>query len=48
MEHVHGVKSVTVDFNAKTATVVFDPALATPDQIAKASSDAGYPARPAL
>lgn len=47
MEQVNGVKSVTVDFDAKTATVVFDPAQATPDQIAKASAGAGYPARPA-
>lgn len=47
MEQVHGVKSVAVDFDAKTATVVFDPAQATPDAIAKASADAGYPAHPA-
>lgn len=47
MEQVTGVKSVTVDFEAKTATVVFDPAQATPDAIAKASTDAGYPAHPA-
>lgn len=47
MERVSGVKSVTVDFDAKTATVVFDPAQATPDAIAKASADAGYPAHPA-
>ena len=48
MEQVNGVKSVAVDFDAKTATVVFDPAQATPDAIAKASADAGYPAHPAL
>lgn len=47
MEQVTGVKSVTVDFDAKTATVVFDPAQATPEAIAKASADAGYPAQPA-
>jgi mercuric ion binding protein len=47
MEQVSGVKSVTVDFDAKTATVVFDPAQATPEGIAKASADAGYPAHPA-
>lgn len=47
MERVSGVKSVAVDFDAKTATVVFDPATATPDEIAKASADAGYPAHPA-
>ena len=44
MEGVKGVKSVTVDFDAKTATVVFDPSIATPDAIAAASTDAGYPA----
>ncbi|MCB1747187.1 MAG: heavy-metal-associated domain-containing protein [Gammaproteobacteria bacterium] len=46
MERVEGVKSVAVDFDAKTATVVFDPAVATPDQIGAASTNAGYPASP--
>lgn len=46
MQRVEGVKSVTVDFEAKTATVVFDPAVTTPDQIGAASADAGYPATP--
>lgn len=45
MERVAGVRSVEVDFEAKTATVVFDPALATAEAIAAASTDAGYPAR---
>lgn len=44
MEHVDGVKSVQVDFNAKTATVVFDPSRTTPKAIAAASTNAGYPA----
>jgi len=47
MERVEGVKSVAVDFDAKTATVVFDPAVTTPDQIGAASANAGYPASPA-
>lgn len=47
MERVEGVRSVTVDFGAKTATVTFDPAVATVDAIAAASANAGYPARPA-
>lgn len=47
MERVNGVRSVTVDFGAKTATVTFDPAVATADAIAAASANAGYPARPA-
>ncbi|MBD3648090.1 MAG: cation transporter [Pseudomonadales bacterium] len=47
MEKVGGVKSVAVDFEAKTATVIFDPAVTTPDQIGAASTNAGYPASPA-
>lgn len=46
MQKVDGVKSVTVDFEAGTATVVFDPALTTPGQIGAASANAGYPAAP--
>lgn len=47
MGAVKGVTSVEVDFNAKTATVTFDPAVATTAQIAAASTNAGYPATPA-
>lgn len=43
---VKGVRSVEVDFRAKTATVIFDPSKTTIAAIAKASTDAGYPARP--
>ena len=46
MGRVDGVKSVKVDFDAKTATVVFDPSTAMPDQIGAASTNAGYPAKP--
>jgi len=46
MEGVAGVKSVKVDFEAKTATVVYDPASATVAAIAAASTNAGYPAKP--
>lgn len=46
MEQVNGVKSVAVDYESKTATVVFDPALATPAKIGAASTNAGYPASP--
>ncbi|MEQ8651472.1 MAG: cation transporter [Kiloniellales bacterium] len=42
MEGVAGVKSVTVDFDARTATVVFDPAKTTIDAISAASANAGY------
>lgn len=44
MEHVHGVTSVKVDFGAKTATVVYNPAVANIKAIAEASMAAGYPA----
>jgi mercuric ion binding protein len=44
MEGVAGVKSVAVDFEAKTATVIFDPAVTNADAIAAASTNAGYPA----
>ena len=46
MARVTGVKNVTVDFDAKTATAVFDPTVASIDDIANASSDVGYPATP--
>ncbi|MBB4630731.1 heavy-metal-associated domain-containing protein [Sphingosinicella soli] len=44
MEGVAGVRSVTVDFDAKTATVVFDPSVTNAAAIAAASTNAGYPA----
>jgi mercuric ion binding protein len=44
MERVNGVQSVQIDFDAKTATVVFDPSVTTIEAIAAASTDAGYPA----
>jgi mercuric ion binding protein len=44
IEHVAGVKDVQVDFESKTAVVVFDDAQATVQDIAEASREAGYPA----
>lgn len=44
MSGVDGVVSVEVDFEAKTATVVYDPSVATAEEIAEASTNAGYPA----
>ena len=44
---VKGVTTVVVNFDAKTATVTFDPTVATVEQIAAASTNAGYPATPA-
>lgn len=47
MEDVAGVKSVAIDVQAKSATVVFDPSAASAVDIAAASTNAGYPAKPA-
>lgn len=44
MEKVPGVKQVEVDYEMKIATVIFDPAITDKSQIAKASTDIGYPA----
>ncbi|PKP77123.1 MAG: heavy metal transporter [Alphaproteobacteria bacterium HGW-Alphaproteobacteria-3] len=44
MQGVDGVSSVDIDFDAKTATVAFDPAVTNADTIAAASTNAGYPA----
>jgi mercuric ion binding protein len=46
MEGVEGVRSVEVDFEAKTATAVFDPSTTSTADIAAASTNAGYPAQP--
>jgi mercuric ion binding protein len=44
MSGVEGVHSVEVSFDARTAHVVFDPALTDAATIASASGQAGYPA----
>ncbi len=44
MKRVDGVKSVEIDYEAKTATVVYDSAVTTPTDIAAASTNVGYPA----
>ena len=44
MAAVSGVKTATVDFGKKQATVVFDDSATTPTAIAEASANAGYPA----
>jgi mercuric ion binding protein len=46
MAAVPGVTTVAVSFEARTATVTFDDAKTTPNAIATASMNAGYPARP--
>lgn len=45
MEGVTGVQDVKIDFAAKRATAHFDPARASINAIAAASTSAGYPAR---
>ena len=44
IQRVAGVKDVRVDFESKTAVVVYDDAQATVQDIAEASRQAGYPA----
>ena len=44
MSGVDGVQSVEIDFDARSATVIFDPALTDAAAIAQASAMAGYPA----
>ncbi len=46
IKRVAGVKSVSVDFEAKTAVVVFDPAITNVDEIAAAPTGVGYPTTP--
>lgn len=45
MQSVPGVRSVSIDFERKSATVSFDPRRTRPAAIAAASTRAGYPAR---
>lgn len=46
IERVAGVKNVQVDFERKTAVVVFDDVEASIQDITDASRQAGYPASP--
>lgn len=46
MERVTGVKDVRVDFESKTAIVVFDDREASVEDISERSRRAGYPAIP--
>lgn len=45
MKAVDGVSNVDINFSEKTATVVFDPTVATLEQVGAASTNAGYPAK---
>jgi len=46
LEAVPGVAKVAVSFREKTATVVYDDAKAEVDQLASATTKAGYPSSP--
>jgi len=45
LSHVAGVAASTVDIKTHTATVTFDPARTTPEALATAVSNAGFPAK---
>jgi mercuric ion binding protein len=45
LSQVAGVSASTVDMKTHTATVTFDPARTTPEALAAAVSNAGYPAK---
>ena len=45
LSHVTGVSASTVDMTAHTATVTFDPGRTTPEALATAVSQAGFPAK---
>lgn len=44
LKQVEGVQSAKVDMAKGTAEVVFDPVRVSPERLAQAVSDAGYPA----
>ena len=44
MQRVDGVKEVSVDFDTRTAKVIYDASLTNVNQIGKASSNVGFPA----
>jgi mercuric ion binding protein len=43
LQKVDGVQQVTVDYDSKTAVVIFDPQKTSNDALIKATTDAGYP-----
>jgi mercuric ion binding protein len=46
LEKVPGVANAQIDYNKKTATVKYDPEKANPSVLVKATTDAGFPAKP--
>ncbi len=47
LEKVPGVTRAKVDLDAKTATVTFDPAKTRVEDLTWATTEAGYPSKPA-
>jgi mercuric ion binding protein len=47
LEKVPGVAQATVDLEARTATVTFDPAKAKIEDLTRATTEAGYPSKAA-
>jgi mercuric ion binding protein len=45
LEAVPGVQQATVSFAPPRALVAYDPARATPEQLAKATAEVGYPSK---
>ncbi len=43
LESVNGVRQVSVNFDAKTATVIFNPQQANVSELTKATKKSGYP-----
>jgi mercuric ion binding protein len=43
LEKLHGVSTVKVDFDKKTASVTYDPDRLQPGALTKATANAGYP-----
>ena len=43
LEKVPGVETAKVDFKSKRVVVAFDPAKTSPEALARATADAGFP-----
>jgi mercuric ion binding protein len=43
LQKVPGVKTATADLDSKQAVVTYDDARTSPEQLVKATTDAGYP-----
>jgi len=45
LDRVPGVSSTSVDFEKKTATVIFDPDKTTSARLTRATTEAGFPSK---